>query len=60
MAALVWTAVVVLALTVPEIDGGHLPVISTAAGLGLGLLVYTGVVQGRLARGEAGPPVGPG
>lgn len=59
VAALVWTLVVVLALTIPETDGGHLPVISTAAGLGLGVLLYFAVVQGRLNRGEAGPPVSP-
>lgn len=58
VAALVWTIVVVLALTIPATDGGHLPVISTAAGIGLGLLLYVGVVRGRLARGEAGPPAG--
>lgn len=54
--ALIWTLGVVAALTVPELDGGHLPAIATGVGALVGLALYVGWVRGRLARGVAGPP----
>jgi amino acid transporter len=59
--ALVWTAVVVLALTIPEADSSpgvirHLSAKSTLVVCAVGLACYFGLIRGRIMRGEAGPP----
>lgn len=63
-AALLWVLGVVAALTIPPtrlpgIQTTHLPALSTSAGLGVGLLLYLGLIRPRLRRGEAGPPRSP-
>lgn len=55
-AALFWTLGVVVALTVPEIDGGHRAAWGTLAALALGLAVYLIWIGPRISQGEAGPP----
>ncbi len=54
--AFVWTLVLVAALTIPAIDGGHLAAISTSCGMMVGLLIYVIHVRGRIEAGQAGPP----
>jgi len=61
--ALAWTLAVVAALTVvplpvPGVATRHLPAISSAAGLTVGLAVYFGCIRGRILAGTAGPPPG--
>ena len=63
-AALVWVLGLVTALTVPStplagIQTQHLPALSTALGIAVGLVLYLGVIRRRLVRGEAGPPTTP-
>ncbi len=60
-AALLWVLGVVAALTIPPtplagIDTEHLPAISTAIAIAVGIGIYFGLIRGRLQRGEAGPP----
>ena len=55
--ALVWTVVVVGALTVPTIDGGRLAAWTTLSGISVGILIYFALIRRRISRGEAGPPV---
>jgi len=62
-AALVWSLGVVVALTVPPLPIAgvathHLPALSSAAGLGLGVAVYLGCIRRRILAGAAGPPPG--
>ncbi len=56
VAAFAWTLLVVCALTVPEVDGGHLALWSTSAGVAVGLGLYFGLARPRILRGNAGPP----
>jgi amino acid transporter len=56
VAALIWTVVVVGALTIPRLDGARLAAWSTLAGIAVGIAVYSLVIRGRIARGQAGPP----
>jgi len=63
-AALVWVLGLVTALTVTStplagIQTHHLPALSTALGIAVGLVLYLGVIRRRLVRGEAGPPTTP-
>lgn len=60
--ALIWTAIVVGALTIPEtrvigMDEKHLPAKSTFVALCIGILVYLLIIRRRILRGEAGTPV---
>jgi amino acid transporter len=60
-AALVWVLGVVAALTLPPtplagIETEHLPVLSMALAVLVGVGLYVGLVRPRLQRGEAGPP----
>ena len=59
--ALVWTVLVVAALTLPstEVEGlaeTHLPAKSTLVVLALGTLLYLGFIRKRIVLGKAGPP----
>jgi len=56
VAALVWTAVVAGALTIPSLDGSHLAAWSTLVGIGVGTVLYFTLIRRRIARGQAGPP----
>jgi len=60
-AALLWTVAVVSALSIPEtevegFDTRHLPALSTAVALGVGILLYLLHVQRKIRDGRAGPP----
>jgi uncharacterized membrane protein len=60
--ALVWTTIVVIALTVPatHIPGmqeTHLPAKSTFVALLAGTILYLSVVRGRINTKKAGPPM---
>lgn len=55
-AALIWTAVVVGALTIPQLDGGHRTAWGTLIALALGTLLFLVQIGPRIRRGEAGPP----
>jgi amino acid transporter len=60
-AALVWVLGLVAALTIPPtplagIATQHLPALSIAIAMAVGLVLYFGVIRRRLVRGEAGPP----
>ena len=60
-AALIWTLAVVLALSIPEteVEGfetRHLPALSTAVALGVGILLYLLHVRRKIRDGRAGPP----
>jgi len=59
--ALVWTLLVVAALTVPPlplegIATRHLPAISSATGVAVGVVVYLTCIRPRIFAGSAGPP----
>jgi uncharacterized membrane protein len=59
--ALVWTTIVVIALTVPSthitgMNETHLPAKSTFVALLAGTILYLSVVRGRIIRKNAGPP----
>ena len=59
--AMIWTLVVVGALTVPEtqipgLTETHLPLKSTIVAIILGIAIYIGIIQKRIKAGEAGPP----
>ncbi|MBI1784209.1 amino acid permease [Candidatus Sumerlaeota bacterium] len=54
--ALVWTILLVGALTIPSLDGGHLPALATLGAILLGVGLYFAVIRRRILRGEAGPP----
>jgi len=59
--ALVWTLLVVAALTIPDADTSpgaiaHLPAKSTFAAIVTGTAIYLLLIRRRIARGEAGPP----
>jgi amino acid transporter len=56
LTALVWTVFLIGALTIPAVDGGHVPAIATGLGLILGVILYFAVVRRRLIQGIAGPP----
>lgn len=63
IAALCWTLAVVAALTVspqqiPGVRTLHLPALSSAVGLGVGVVVYLVCIRGRILAGTAGPPRG--
>jgi amino acid transporter len=63
-AALAWVAGVVLALTIPPtpvagIATQHLPALSTAAAVAVGIAVYALAIRPRLLQGTAGPPPRP-
>lgn len=60
-AALVWVIGLVAALTIPPtplagIATQHLPALSTAIAIAVGIVLYFGLIRRRLLRGEAGPP----
>jgi len=59
--SLVWTLVVVAALTIPAnrmggINETHLPAKSTFIALMAGIAVYIFIIRPRIRRGQAGPP----
>ena len=59
--ALIWTLIVVLALTlpaneVPGLDETHLPAKSTLAAIVMGILIYFALIKKRIEIGKAGPP----
>lgn len=56
IAALIWTVLLVLALTIPDTGDSRLPLKATACAITLGCFIYFAVVRGRILRGEAGPP----
>ena len=61
VAALVWVLGLVMALTIPPtplpgIKTQHLPALSTAIAILVGIAIYLGLIRRRLLRGEAGPP----
>lgn len=63
-AALVWVVGLVAALTIPPtplpgIATQHLPALSTAIAIAVGIVLYFGLIRRRLVRGEAGPPPTP-
>jgi len=63
-AALVWVLGLVAALTLPPtplagIKTQHLPALSTAIAIAIGVVLYFGLIRRRLKRGEAGPPTTP-
>jgi len=63
-AALVWVLSLVAALTLPPtpLDGIatlHLPALSSAVAIGVGIVLYFGLIRRRLLRGKAGPPKTP-
>ena len=63
-AALVWVLGLVAALTIPPtplagIKTEHLPALSTAIAIAVGIALYFGLIRRRLLRGEAGPPTTP-
>lgn len=60
--ALLWTATVVAALTIPEtqiegMDETHLPAKSTLVAFLIGLSIYAFIIRRRIKKGTAGPPV---
>jgi amino acid transporter len=60
--ALLWTASVVAALTIPEthvegMDETHLPAKSTLVAFLIGLSIYAFIIRRRIKKGTAGPPV---
>jgi amino acid transporter len=60
--ALIWTLLVVSALTIPEtqvigMDEKHLPAKSTFVAFCIGILIYLLIIRRRILRGEAGTPV---
>jgi amino acid transporter len=60
-AALVWVLGLVAALTIPStslpgVTTQHLPALSTAGALAVGIALNFGLIRRRLQRGEAGPP----
>lgn len=62
--ALVWVLGLVAALTIPPtplagIATQHLPALSTAIAIAVGILLYFGLIRHRLLRGQAGPPTTP-
>ena len=61
LAALGWTIIVVLALTIPEADSSpdaipHLAAKSTLTVGAVGLALYFGLIRSRILRGTAGLP----
>jgi uncharacterized membrane protein len=59
--AIIWTLIVVSALTfpatkIPGLDETHLPAKSTFIAIILGIVIYFGIIQKRIIKGEAGPP----
>ena len=63
VAALLWTILVVAALTIPNADPtpgaiSHLPAKSTLAASAIGGTIYFLVVRRRIVQGRAGPPLG--
>jgi amino acid transporter len=56
--ALVWTAVVVVALTIPNpaAPRPYAPLVATSAAIGVGALFYLVWIRQRIANGTAGPP----
>ena len=56
VAALLWTILLVLALTIPDTGDGRMPAKATAIALATGAVLYVVLVRGRILRGEAGPP----
>jgi hypothetical protein len=64
VSAMVWVLGLVAALTIPPtplagIQTEHLPALSTAIAIAVGVVLYFGLIRRRLNRGEAGPPVTP-
>ncbi|MBX7165240.1 MAG: APC family permease [Pirellulales bacterium] len=58
--ALVWTLIVVAALTIPsDAQGQRVPAIASTAAVLVGVGVYLAVIRRRLLRGAAGPPRAP-
>jgi amino acid transporter len=60
-AALVWVLGLVAALTIPPtplqgIQTQHLPALSTAIAIAMGVVLYFVLIRPRLLRGQAGPP----
>lgn len=60
-AALIWVLGLVAALTIPPtslpgIQTEHLPALSTAIAISLGVMLYFVLIRPRLLRGQAGPP----
>lgn len=60
--AIIWTTIVVAALTIPEMqvegmDETHLPAKSAFVAFLIGLLIYLFIIRNRIKRGTAGPPV---
>jgi amino acid transporter len=56
IAALFWTLLLVLALTIPDTGDGHMPAKATTLAFAVGIILYALLIRGRLLRGEAGPP----
>jgi hypothetical protein len=54
--ALVWTILLVLALTVPDTGDGRMPAKATTTAVIVGAVLYAMLVRRRILRGEAGPP----
>ncbi|HRI87182.1 MAG TPA: amino acid permease, partial [Candidatus Hydrogenedentes bacterium] len=58
IAALIWTLLLVFALTLPDTGDSRLPLKATSAAIAIGCFIYFTVIRGRILRGEAGPPSG--
>ena len=62
LTALIWTLIVVAALTIPEtqvtgLQETHLPAKSTLFAIVLGIVAYSVSIKRKIDRGAAGPPV---
>jgi amino acid transporter len=55
--ALVWTLLLVVAVSVPQGSAGWLPLELTGVSAVVGIVLYVLLIRGRLRRGEAGPPI---
>ena len=54
--ALIWTFFVAGALTIPSLDGSHLPAKAAAVAIAVGLITYALIIRPRITAGRAGPP----
>lgn len=54
--ALIWTLLLTAALTIPPVDGGHLPAITSTVACALGVAIYFVLIRRRIFQGTAGPP----